>query len=267
MTIDPTAHVAPSAQLGENVEIGPGASVGPKAIIGDNCRVDKGAIVTGCTTLGPGNILYPYAVLGTPPQDLKHHGEDTRLEIGDDNVFREFVSVNTGTITGSGKTQIGSRNYLMIGSHVGHDCILEDDTILVNAVLLGGHCRVESGAQLTGAVAVNPFVTIGSLAYVGGLSRIVQDVPPYMIVEGNPAKVRAVNEIGLERAGYSRESIARLWGIYKRIYRAKKLNRTKIFDQIEALDDPGEEVLYLVRFLRRSLQGQHGRFRESLRKA
>jgi len=266
MSIDPTAQIAPSAELGENVEVGPNAFIGPQVVIGNNCCIGKGAIVTGRTRLGSGNILYPYAVLGTPPQDLKHHGEDTGLEIGNDNVFREFVTVNTGTVTGSGKTQIGNRNYLMIGSHVGHDCVLEDETILVNAVLLGGHCRVERGAQLTGGVAVNPFVTIGRLAYVGGLSRIVQDVPPYMIVEGNPAKVRAVNEIGLERAGYSQESIKRLWATYKRIYRTRKLNRSKIFDQIEASEDPGEEVLYLVGFLRRSLQGRHGRFRESLRK-
>jgi len=266
MKIHPTAHIEPSSQIGEDVEIGPEAVIGPEVTIGANCSIGKGCVITGCTCLGSGNILYPYVVLGTGPQDLKYHGERTRLQIGDDNVFREFVTVNIGTTTGEGSTSIGSRNYLMIGSHIGHDCMVEDETIFVNVVLVGGHCRVETGAKLMGAAALNPFVTVGRLAYVGGLSRIVHDVPPYMIVEGNPAKVRGVNEIGLQRAGYPQETIDKLWETYKSIYRTRKLNRMKIFEQIEARQDVCEEVRYLIAFLRRSLQGKHGRFRESLRK-
>lgn len=264
MKIHSSATVEPAAELGEGIEIGPDAYIGPHVQIGDDCSIGKGALITGYTRLGSGNVIYPYAVLGTSPQDLKYHGHKTELHIGEDNVFREFVTVNVGTPTGTGVTRIGNRNYLMITSHVGHDCVLEDETILTNGVLIGGHCYVEKGAKLMGAAAVNPFVTVGKMAYVGGLTRIVQDVPPYMIVEGNPAKVRGVNEIGLRRAGYSSHTIQKLSDAYKTIYRAKELTRSKIFDSIEAEED-SDEVLYLVKFLRRSLRGKHGRFRESLR--
>lgn len=247
------------------MEIGPGAFVGPDVVIGDNCVVGHACHLEGHTHLGKNNILYPHVVLGTPPQDLKYHGEPTELVIGEDNVFREFVTVNIGTPTGAGMTRIGDRNFFMICSHVGHDSEVEDDTILVNAVLLGGHCKLETGAKIMGATALNPFVTVGKEAYVGGLTRTIRDVPPFMIMEGNPAKVRRVNEIGLQRAGYAPEVIEELCEVYKKIYRTKELNRLKVFDEIEKGGSACEETLYLVQFLRRSLQGRNGRYRESLR--
>jgi UDP-N-acetylglucosamine acyltransferase len=263
--IHPTAEIAPEAEIGDGVEIDAFVSIGPDVTVGDNCSIGEGAVIKGVTTLGSDNILYPHAVLGTGPQDLKYHGEPTRLEVGNENVFREFVTINTGTPTGTGVTRIGDRNLFMINSHVGHDCVVEDETVLVNGVLVGGHSRIEMGAKLMGAAAVNPFVTVGRQAYVGGLTRIVQDAPPFMIVEGNPAKVRGVNEIGLQRAGYSQESIDKLWETYKSVYRTKELNRSRIFEELESDPDQSEEVLYLVRFLRRAVRGKHGRFRESLR--
>ena len=265
MNIHPTAIVESGAQLAEDIEIGPRAYIGPKVSVGPDCSIGHGCHLEGNTQLGKNNILHPYVCLGTPPQDLKYHGEDTRLVIGDDNVFREYVTINTGTPTGSGLTRVGDRNYLMISSHVGHDCVLEDETILVNGVLLGGHCKVETGAKMMGGAAANPFVTIGKLAFVGGLTRVIQDVPPYMIMEGNPAKVRRVNEVGLQRAGYDAEAITKLNEAYKRIYRTKKLNRRRIFEEIENDPESSEEVLYLVESLRRQLKGKHGRYRESLR--
>ena len=267
MSVHPTAHVDPSAELGRDVEVAPYASIGAGVMIGDRCRIGQGTVITGCARLGSHNVIYPYVILGTPPQDLKYHGEQTQLVIGDDNVFREFVTINTGTVTGEGATEIGNRNYFMIASHIGHDCVVQDDTILVNCVLVGGHCVLESGAKLMGAAAVNPFVSVGKQAYVGGLSRIVRDVPPFMIVEGNPARVRGVNEIGLSRAGYSQECIDELAEAYKTIYRTRELNRVRIFDEIESRDDACEEVGYLVRFLRLSLEGRHGRYREGQRGA
>jgi len=266
MKIHPTAQVDPAARIGRNVRIGPHAYIGPDVTIGDDCVIGHGCHIEGRVTMGSNNLLGPYVVLGTAPQDLKYHGQPTELVIGDDNVFREFVTVNIGTVTGSSVTRIGNRNYLMIASHVGHDCVLEHDTILVNGVLLGGHCWVESGAKLMGAVAVNPFVTIGKQAYVGGLSRIVHDVPPFMIVEGNPARVRGVNEIGLQRAGYDRRVIDALWDAYKAIYRTRELNRSRVYETIEDAPDTVPEAKYLVEFLRRSQRGLHGRYRESLRK-
>jgi len=265
MKIHPTAIVDPQAQLGNNVEVGPYACIGPDVKIGDDCVIGHGCHIEGWVTMGSNNILAPYVSLGTPPQDLKYHGQRTELIIGDDNVFREYVTVNLGTPTGNGVTRIGDRNYLMICSHVAHDCVLEDDVILVNSVLLGGHCRVETGAKLMGNSAVNPFVTIGRQAYVGGLTRIVQDVPPFMIVEGNPARVRGVNEIGLSRAGYDPAVIEELWEVYKTIYRTRKLNRTRMYDSLESNPNISPEALYLVEFLRRTQQGVHGRYLESLR--
>ena len=267
MKIHPTAVVDSRAKIGSNVEIGPHAYVGPAVVIGDDCVIGHGCHVEGRVTMGSNNLLGPYAVLGTPPQDLKYHGQNTELTIGDDNVFREFVTVNIGTVTGNGATRIGNRNYLMIGSHVGHDCVLEDNVILVNAVLLGGHCHVETGAQLTGAAAANPFVTIGKYAYIGGLTRIIHDVPPFMKVEGNPSRVRGVNEIGLQRAGYNRAVIEELWEAYKAIYRTKELNRSVIYDKIESNPNAKPEVICLVRFLRRSRESAQGRYLQGPSKA
>lgn len=267
MKTHPTAIVDGQANIGRGVEIGPHACIGPDVTIGDDCVIGHGCHIEGRLTMGSNNILAPYVVLGTPPQDLKYHGQNTELIIGDDNVFREFVTVNIGTVTGNAATRIGNRNYLMICSHVGHDCTLEDDIILVNAVLLGGHCHVETGVTLNGGAAASPFVTIGKLAYISGLSRIVQDVPPFMKVEGYPARVRAVNEIGLQRAGYEQGVIEELWEAYKAIYRAKELNRSAIYDRIENDPNANAETIYLVRFLRRSRESVYGRYLESLRKA
>jgi len=265
MQIHATAEVDSSATIGEEVEIGARVYVGPGARIGDKCSIGRGSYIAENTHLGENNILYPYVILGTPPQDMKYHGEKTHLLIGDSNVFREFSTINRGTSNGEGETRVGDRNFFMTSSHVGHDCIVEDETIMVNNVQIGGHCHVEDGAKLMGAAAVNPFVTVGKMSYVGGMTRVVRDVPPFMILEGNPAKVRGVNEIGLRRAGYDEEKIDRLSNVYKKIYRTQELNRRKIFDRIESKDETIEEVRYLVQFLQRSLEGRHGRYRESLR--
>ncbi len=265
MNIHPTAIVESGAELGEDVSIAQFSYIGPNVKLGAKCRVGHGCVFEGNTTVGNNNIFYPHCVIGTPPQDMKYHGEDTKLVIGDDNVFREYVTVNRGTPTGLGYTSVGDRNILMISSHIGHDCVVEDEVILVNSVLLGGHCKLESGCKLMGGVAVNPFVTVGKISFVGGLSRIIQDVPPFMIVEGNPAKVRRVNEVGLQRAGFGSKVVKNLDDAYRRIYRTKELNRKKIFEEIQQDSEPSPEALYLVNFLQRSLQGRHGRYLESKR--
>jgi len=265
MKIHRTAIIDPKAELGSNVQVDPYAYIGPDVKIGDDCVIGHGCHIEGWVTMGSNNILSAYVSLGTPPQDLKYHGQRTELIIGDDNVFREYFTANIGTPTGSGITRIGNRNYLMICSHVAHDCVLEDDIILVNSAMLGGHCRVECGAKIMGNSAANPFVTIGKHAYVGGLTRIIQDAPPFMILEGNPARVRGVNEIGLGRAGYDPAVIDELWEVYKTIYRTRKLNRSRLYDSVENNAQSSPEALYLVEFLRRTQQGVHGRYRESLR--
>jgi len=266
MRIHPTAIVESGARLGSSVEIGAHAFVGPDVVIGDDCVIGHGCHIEGCVRIGRNNMLSPYVVLGTPPQDLKWHGQKTELIVGDDNVFREFVTVNIGTPTGTGCTRIGSRNFLMMFAHVAHDCVIEDEAIITNGVLLGGHCCVETGANMAGGAAVHPFVTIGKRSYVGGLSRIVRDVPPFLTVEGNPARVRRVNEVGLQRAHYDQEVIDELKDAYKAIYRTRELNRSRTYDEIEKRPDVRPETLYLVQFLRRSQQGVLGRYREVLRK-
>ncbi len=267
MNIHPTAILDPDAEPGENLEMEQFAYIGPGVKMGRNCKVGHGCYIAGRTEIGDNNIFYPHCVVGTAAQDLKYHGEDTPLFIGDDNVFREHVTINRGTPTGLGHTSIGSRNVFMIASHIGHDCVVEDDVILVNSVLIGGHCRLESGCKLMGGTAINPFVTVGKLAFVGGLSRIIQDVPPFMIVEGNPSKVRRINEVGLLRAGYGQEDVKKLDEAYRRIYRTKKLNRKEIFEELNSNMAVSQETLYLVNFLKRSLRGRHGRYLESKRKA
>lgn len=265
MKIHATATIETGAVIGRNVEIGPHAYIGPEVSVGDDCVICHGCHIAGRTVMGRNNHLAPHVVLGTAPQDLKYHGQNTELIIGDDNVFREFVTVHIGTTTGRGVTRIGNRNYFMICSHVGHDGIIEHDTILVNNVLLGGHCHIETGAKLMGGSAFNPFVTVGKQAFVGGLTRVVHDVPPFLIVDGNPARVRAVNEIGLRRAGYDQTAIDALWEAYKAIYRTKELNRSRIYEELEDKADVCPEVVYLIEFLRRSKQGAHGRYQENLR--
>jgi UDP-N-acetylglucosamine acyltransferase len=266
MRIDPTATVENGASIGTNVQVGPHAYIGDEVTIGDDCIIGHGCHIEGRVTMGRNNLLAPYVVLGTPPQDLKWHGQKTELIIGEDNVFREFVTVNIGTPTGTGATRIGNGSFLMMFSHVAHDCVLEDEVILTNAVLLGGHCCVEKGANIAGSAAIHPFVTIGKRSYVGGLSRIVRDVPPFMTVEGNPARPRRINEIGLQRAGYDQSVIEELKRAFKAIFRTKLLNRSRIYESIEQRPDVTPETLYLLEFLRRSSKGVLGRYRECLRK-
>ena len=188
MDISPTSQIEPGAEIGENVGIGPNCFISGRAKIGDGCRLYNGVTILGNTTLGRNNVIHTSATLGSPPQDLKYRGEDTRLVLGDNNSVREYVTMNVGTIQGGGLTRIGSNCLFMACSHVAHDCSLGDHVVMANNVLLAGHVTVQDRAIINGAAAINQFSTVGTLAFVGGLTRIVQDVPPYMIVEGNPAK-------------------------------------------------------------------------------
>ncbi|HHT9126968.1 MAG TPA: acyl-ACP--UDP-N-acetylglucosamine O-acyltransferase [Candidatus Brocadiia bacterium] len=266
MKIHKYACVHPHAELGSDVEVGPFSVIDEHVKIGDGTVIKNNVTVNGNTIIGKDNVIFPNAVVGSEPQDLKYHGEQTRLIIGDNNVIRECVTINTGTEFGGGETVIGNGNFLMACCHVAHDCIIEDNVLLTNGTLLGGHIKIEKNAKLMGLVGIQPFVTIGQYAYVGGLARIVQDVPPYMIVEGNPAKVRQVNVIGLERGGFSKERIDALEDAFRRIFRPEILNRSKVLDELEAEDDILPEVQYLITFLRNVDKGRFGRFRESLRR-
>lgn len=260
--IHPTAVVAPTVELGSEVEIGPYAVVEARSRIGDRCRIGAFVTIGPNTTLGAGNIVYQHASIGSDPQDLSYRGEDTFLVVGDDNRFREFVTVNRGTRKGDGHTRIGSRGLFMACCHVAHDCSVGDHVVMANNALLAGHVTVEDRAIINGAAGVQQFSTIGRLAYVGGLTRIVHDVPPFMIVEGNPSKVRKVNTVGLERNGFAEAQIQALRDAHRRIFRSRD-PRSEILDALEAAPGLTPEVAELIRFLRRMELGHNGRSRET----
>jgi len=199
--IHPTAVVADGAEIGVDVRIGPHTVIGAQVQIGDRSSIGPQVVIDGVTTIGAENNILGQANVGGAPQDLSYQGEPTHLELGDRNTIREFVTINRGTLKGGGLTRIGDDCLLMACSHVAHDCELGNGVMMGNNVLLAGHVSVGDFAVINGAAAAHQFVTIGRNSYVGGLTRVIQDVPPFMILEGHPARVRKVNLIGLERSG------------------------------------------------------------------
>jgi UDP-N-acetylglucosamine acyltransferase len=262
--IHPTAVISPGSELGIGVEIGPYCVVGPRVQIGDRTRVGAPVVIDGVTRIGEDNVIVGQASLGAAPQDLSYKGEPTQLVIGDRNTIREFVTINRGTVKGGGTTRIGNDCLLMACCHVAHDCELKNRIIMGNNVLLAGHVLVCEQANISGGAAAHHFVTIGAFAYVGGMTRMVQDVPPYMILEGHPSRVRGVNVIGLQRGGYSEDSIEALRQAFRRIYRSGNPRRHTLEElKTEMADSP--LVTNLVRSLEETEIGAKGRYRESLR--
>jgi len=262
--IHPTAVVSPGAQLGADVEIGPHTVIGEHAVIGDRTRIGPQVVIDGVTHLGADNLVVGQASLGNPPQDLSYRGEPTRLEIGDRNTVREFVTFNRGTIKGGGVTRVGSDNLFMACSHLAHDCEIEDHCILGNGVLLAGHVRVEQRANISGMAGAVAFVTIGAYAYIGAMTRMHRDIPPYMIVEGHDSRVRGVNLIGLERGGVTTDDTDALRNAYRRLFRSGA-PRAQVLEELagELSDNP--YVTNLVDSMLRTEAGYKGRYRESLR--
>ena len=261
--IHETAVVAPGAELGEDVSIGPYSLIGPRVRIGDRTRIGPQVVIDGVTRIGCDNQIIGQASIGAVPQDLTYEDEPTMVELGDRNAVREFVTINRGTVKGGGVTRIGNDCLLMACCHVAHDCQLDDGVLLANNVLLAGHVKVGERAILNGAAAAHQFVTVGRQAYVGGLTRLVHDVPPFMIVEGHPARVRKVNVVGLERAERSREEIDAVRAAFRRIFRSGE-PRQRVLSEIEQ-SEMSPLVDELVQSLRRTEIGYSGRYRESLR--
>lgn len=262
--IHPLAFVSPKARLASDVEIGPFALVGDDVELGAGTVLMGHAVVQGPTVMGARNRVHPHAVIGGDPQDLKFKGERTTLVVGDENLFREGVTVNRGTATGGGVTRVGSRNLLMACAHVAHDCVLGDGNVLANGVLLAGHVRVESHVHLMGLAAVHQFASVGQHAFVGGYTPVAQDVPPFMMVAGIPPEVRGVNRIGLKRHGFSHDRIHAIEDAYLRLYRSDLL-REEALATLEQEFAGQADVKALVDFLRRAGQGRHGRAGEAVR--
>jgi len=266
MKAHPTALVDPRAHLSENVEIGPYSVVGPGVTIGPGSVIMNHVTIIGRTTLGANNTVYPYAVLGGKPQDLKYRGEDTQVVIGDGNTFREFVTVNIGTAGGGGVTKIGNGGLYMAGCHVAHDCELGDHVVIANNVLLAGHVRIEDYVGMSAYVGLHHFVTVGRHAFVGGFSRISVDVPPFMVVSGVPLSVVSTNAVGLRRRGIQDSTLLALREAHRLIWRSG-LPRPEAMAQIEKRYPNDQEIRYLIEFMRAIDRGKNGRAREALRGA
>jgi UDP-N-acetylglucosamine acyltransferase len=267
--IHPTAVIEHGAQIADDVEVGPFCYVGAKATIGEGCRLVSHVVVIGRTTLGKHNTVWPQAVLGADPQDLKFHGEDSQLVVGDHNQIRESVTMQLGTENGGWYTRVGSHNLIMVGCHVAHDCEVGDHVVMANSVGLAGHVIVEDYASIGGAVGVHHFVTFGAHCFVGGMSRIVHDVPPFMIAEGDPAAVRAINSVGLVRRGFSQQQLDTLKSAHKRLFRGAErteLSMPQRLAELESIHPEDANIRKIVAAIRNSLADRNGRYRESLRR-
>jgi UDP-N-acetylglucosamine acyltransferase len=253
-TRHPTAIIAPGAELAPDVTVGPYASIGDGVVLGPGCSVGAHAVLQGPASLGAACVIFPFASIGTEPQDLKFRGESTRLEIGDRNTFREFVTINRGTSGGGGVTRIGAGNYFMAYAHVAHDCHVGDGTIFANAATLAGHVTVESGATVGAFSGVHQFCRIGRHAFIGGYSVVTQDALPFVKTVGNRASTYGVNTIGLERKGFSAEAIQALKKAY-RYLKQSGLNTGQAVERIESELSEWEECRVLVEFIRSSERG------------
>lgn len=253
-SVHPTAVVHPAAVLGEGVVIGPFSVVDERVTIGAGTRVGAHCVIEGLTTIGSECEIFTGAVIGSIPQDLKYRGEKSLLTIGDRNKIREYVTINPGTEGGGGKTAIGSDCLFMAYSHVAHDCIIGNHVIMANSAALAGHIIVEDRAIIGGLVGVHQFVRVGTLAFVGGCSRVAQDVPPYSTCVGYPAKVFGLNNEGLKRVGISNEAKRALHHVFKILFQSK-LSMSHALEQASRETDSHAEVKHLVEFIRQSKRG------------
>ena len=251
--IHPTAIIDPGAQLGAGTVVGPYCIVAAGVSLGEGCWLQHHVTLGGPLTAGSGNKFYAYCSIGQQTQDLKYRGEPTYLEIGDDNCFREFVTINRST-SEAGKTRVGSGGNFLAYSHIGHDCTVGDAVIFSNNGTLAGHVQVGDHAVIGGLTAVHQFCRIGRFAITGGCSKIVQDVPPFMIADGNPAKVRGINQVGLERRGYAPEKIKPIKEAFRLIYRAK-LNTAQALEAMRQQLAQSEEVQLILKFIDESERG------------
>ena len=251
--IHPTAIIHPKAQLGAGCEIGPYCVIGEYVTLGDECKLHSHAVIDGHTELGKRNEIFPFASLGLKTQDLKWKGGVTYLRIGDDNVFREGVTVHSATSDG-GATVIGSNNALLANVHVAHDCRLANGIVMSSFAGLAGHVVVEDNVVLGGYVAVHQFCRVGKLSMVGGCSKLRQDLAPFMLADGSPAETHTINKVGLERFGVAEASINALKLAYKILFR-EGLTITNALARIESDLPAVPEIKHLIHFIRASERG------------
>lgn len=264
--VHPTAIVDPKAVLGEGVRIDAFCVVGPHAVIGDGCYLHSHVVVEGHVKMGKNNQIYSGTVIGADPQDHSYRGTPTVVEIGDDNILREMVTIHRATEKEDGVTRLGNHCFLMANVHLAHDVKIGNHVNMANGVALSGHVHVQDFATLSGLIGVHHFTTIGSYSFVGGCSRITMDVPPYMLVEGNPADIRCLNVVGLKRQGFSAAEIRSLNEAHRLLYRVR-MNVEKAWEILEGHENLTDPVRKLFAFISEQHQGRHGRARERLRAA
>ena len=255
MSIHPTAIVDAGAKVPASCSIGPYCVVGAGVELGEDCELISHVVIHGPTRIGNNNRVFPFAALGTEPQDISYRGEPTRLEIGDDNVIREYVTINRGTNKGGGTTRIGSHILIMAYTHVGHDCQIGDHAMLVNAATLAGHVTVEEYAVVGALCPVHQFVRIGAHSYIGGGTTITQDVLPFSMTSAvRDVHAFSFNKVGLERRGFSKERIKQLHHAYK-ILLASKLNTSQALEKLKSETERSEDVELLIKFIETAQRG------------
>lgn len=248
MAIHPTAIIDKNAEIDNNVNIDAYAIIKGDVIIKKGTSVGSHAIIEGPTEIGEDNTIFQFASIGTPPQDIKYNGEKTRLIIGNNNVFREFVTINRGTASGRGFTEIGNNNFFMAYCHVAHDCIVKNNVILANNATLAGHIFVDSNAIIGGLSAVHQFARIGKYSMIAGKTGVVKDIPPFMLASGPRAKLYGPNVIGLSRNGFSKERIE----IIKKIYHILFMKKYKFSEAINIVKNEfsnSEDALEIINFI------------------
>ena len=255
MNIHPTAIVDPAAKIPASCSIGPYCTVAAGVELGENCELVSHVVLGGPSRFGKGNKIYPFAALAMDPQDTTYAGEPTRLEVGDHNVIREYVTITRGTAKGGGVTRIGSHVWIMAYAHVGHDCSIGDHAMLVNAATLAGHVTVEEWAVVGALCPVHQYIRVGAHAYVGGGTTLTQDVLPYsMTSAARDTHAYMLNKVGLQRRGFSRERIAKLHHAFK-VLLASKLNTSQALEKLRSEGAQGEDVEALLRFIETSERG------------
>ena len=262
--ISPLAALDPAAEIADDVSIGPFCVIGSDVRIGPGCVLHNNVTIIGDATIGAHNKFFPNVVVGGAPQDLTYDNGVIKVRIGDNNTFREGVTVNAGSGKFCRETRVGSNGLFMINAHISHDSYIGDNCLIVNGTNIGGHNHLESNARISGVSGSHPFTTFGRYCYIGGVSAVTRDVPPFTVMAGAyPCKVRCINEEGLRQANFSEESISALKRAFRQLFRSGVPQR-QLIDKFETEGIHDENVLHLVRSLRRSACHQHNRFLEAV---
>ncbi len=263
--LHPTAIIDPKAQIADGVEVGPYTIIGPDVVVGEGCVIHNHVTLTGASTLGRKVQVFPGAMVGGAPQDLKYKGEKTILRVGDNTVIRECCTLHVGTELGGGETLVGNNNLIMAYVHVAHDCRLGNNIVIANAAQLAGHVQIEDGARISGLAAIHHFVRIGMCAFVAGCAKLSIDVPPFTLAEGHPARIRGLNREGLKRRGLSDEAHEAIKEAYRRCFRSDASQEQAFLELEEEGYCKFVEVAMMVNFLKAVARGKHGRALEAER--